>query len=556
MENPIARMPLGREKAGNPWAAIYLASSLGLLLGAFNVSLAESINTAYAIQEIAAQTEAVESLSPASLEKTSRKIPDSVDIPGTQSAVLTVGRELHTTAPIINHELKGDPAQKATTRPSAESHITAPKTAPKYYLELPEPKAALKPSSIGQNDPIPTTATSVPIAPVSPQLEAPVNEQPQPALNPLLLPDPESQPLPLNDDLSPVASTASHALIRVTLGLMVVLGLLLVFAKSVLPRLMARHPEFFERLKQKNQSPKEAELVIPAPLDIPQSILANRQAKKEPPRGRWFASRKQQKTEQGHGSGTGQIQISEKQFNILSSTPLGKDKDLHLVEIMGRQLIVATTPYTVSLIQDLSGTEQPGHSAASNTATTGDPEKMDGHSLHLLPHDFIKPLWVETTRENRTLTEDKIPEMPETMNPHLENPETEQTPCQNLSPLAEEFVMAEDLDDQPPPASQAEFIRAKSNPYNSVPKFSELRYLEIESLGLDLTPEELLFDMENTDALMPEPQIQAEPDGVKAPAVESDLSEHGETAEATSRKLDPSLEGIVMLADYDDVYGY
>jgi hypothetical protein len=39
---------------------------------------------------------------------------------------------------------------------------------------------------------------------------------------------------------------------------------------------------------------------------------------------------------------------------VITSTSLGADKELHLVEIQGRQLVVATTPYTVTLIKELT----------------------------------------------------------------------------------------------------------------------------------------------------------------------------------------------------------
>jgi flagellar biogenesis protein FliO len=538
MENPIVRTSLRGAKASSPLAALYLVSSLGLLSGAFNVCLAESNPATFTMEKIATQTNAVE----------------SVEIPGAQSAVLTVSRELHTTAPIMNHELKGKPPQKTA---APRSSVT-PMTAPKYYLELPEPQSTAKPSPISQNVPMPTPATSVPVVPVSSQLLSPASEQAQPAMSPLLLPDPENLPLVMNADTSPIANAATHALIRVTLGLMVVLGLLLVFAKSVLPRLMARHPEFFERLKQKNQSAKEPQSQDSAPLDIPQAILEKRIAKKEPLKLNWPVSKKQQKLEktQTLGSDTGQIQISGKQFNVLSSTPLGKDKDLHLVEIMGRQLVVATTPYTVSLIQDLTETEQPGTRPANNIVT-GDSEKIDSHPLHLVAHDLTDSLSVEMTQDNGMLSQGQMPETTESQ-PEINcetDGEADQSPCQNLIPLPEEIVMAQDLDDQPPPAPQAEFIRAKSNPYNSVPKFSELRYLNIESPVSGETPE-AYSSVESTNVLIPKTETQAAPEGLETGSLEGDSTSHPEAPEATTRTLSPSLEAIVMLADYDDVYGY
>jgi hypothetical protein len=45
----------------------------------------------------------------------------------------------------------------------------------------------------------------------------------------------------------------------------------------------------------------------------------------------------------------------EEGFHILNSAKIDKSKELHLIEIRGRQLVLATTPYSVSLVTELSG---------------------------------------------------------------------------------------------------------------------------------------------------------------------------------------------------------
>ncbi|MGE0200358.1 MAG: flagellar biosynthetic protein FliO [Candidatus Melainabacteria bacterium] len=59
-------------------------------------------------------------------------------------------------------------------------------------------------------------------------------------------------------------------------------------------------------------------------------------------------------------------------FNIVSKGKLGKEKDLYLVEIGERQLVIATTPYSVSLITELDadGVPVPRRGAAAPQENT------------------------------------------------------------------------------------------------------------------------------------------------------------------------------------------
>ncbi|WP_373533301.1 flagellar biosynthetic protein FliO [Vampirovibrio sp.] len=581
MENRIASTTLSVAKTSAPWAALYLAASLGLLLGAFNSGFAEPGNLSFVIEEIATQPETINpSTAPLNVEQTA-PLPAST-IAGTQSAVLTVSREIHTTAPIMNSAPKGVSSQKSPGNTGAYQRIVPTKPESRYYLQLPEPKTALQPSASSLTDNMPTTATSVPVAPVSPQLLSVPTEEAETGTSPRALPDPENQPLNLNTEQATVSGAATNALIRVTLGLMVVLGLLLLFAKRVLPRLMARHPEFFERLKQKNAPANaltpDTSVSYSAPLDIPQSVLAKQTSKKESLKQNWLGRWKQPQlaTAKAPGSALESLEIQGKQFNLLSSTALGKDKELHLVGIMGRQLVVATTPYTVSLIQDLTETPQAETRPIPNNLNI-EMAEADSAAAEALGSQLqlLGPNGVECLTTDETTATEPIPLEPEpieathvdeadhTFSPEVTSELTSELISESTSELTTEItselthepeavIIAQDLDDQPPPASKAEFIRAKSNPYNSVPRFSELRYLTIETTEVTPMPAEEEVPLpETVQALIAEALQQAQ-----AQRSEIEPSTESPQPPKTSPALRPELESIVVLADYDDVYGY
>jgi hypothetical protein len=181
--------------------------------------------------------------------------------------------------------------------------------------------------------------------------------------------DPESQPLDLSGREHEAAmQTSTGMMLRVTISLVVVLLLLLGFMKRVLPMLMERYPGFFENLKRQNRfgdtPPDEDQDSI---LGLPR--MTRPKARKTSPRPEVFHPEPVQPSPKKHY--LERIGVGDERFNVITSTSLGKGKELHLVEIRGRQLVVATTPYTVSLIKDLSDPEPGAGSGGIEPAVSG-----------------------------------------------------------------------------------------------------------------------------------------------------------------------------------------
>lgn len=189
--------------------------------------------------------------------------------------------------------------------------------------------------------------------------------------------DPEQEPLELYQTQHEAAvQNANGALVRMIVGLLTVLALFAGFAKLMLPKLMERYPTFFENLKRQQHpdaprvpqsstqerppvrrpqpkamrgpEPEEdnathwpTSAVTPTPLETPMPSNHSHSHPQEPGK-RKFLER---------------LSLGGKQFQVMSTTDLGKGKELHLVEIMGHQLVIATTPYTVTLVKDLTASE-------------------------------------------------------------------------------------------------------------------------------------------------------------------------------------------------------
>lgn len=551
-------------KVSTPWMAFYLASSLGLVLGALSISPAEPAPQnpdKVTIEEPRSENGDV-SVIPANE-------PGQVHIPGIQSAVLTVGKEIQTNVQMIN--LDQTQATRNNNKKNVNTNTASSPSKPKYYLELPAPQK----TGITQ-DAIPATASSIPVAPVSPEISNINSDFNTPEINAPDSPDPEAQPLDLTEGGLPATGTATNMMIRVTLGLMVVLGMLLAFSKKVLPRLMDRHPEFFEKLKQQQ--------VTQAPLDIPQTMAEKLAAKKTPRKLNLFGSRNTQKKAEIAQQQPTQLELNGKQFNVLSSTAIGKDKDLHLVEIMGRQLVVATTPYTVSLIQDLTGVEE--QSPSNQTSQIEDTFNIPVTQLNLLENPNHLPqspvIQAEITdmiQANELDTEDLQGTLPKEAQPivfedDLSEPEeiepTFMEALDTLIPQPERIIIAADLDDQPPEVQEPEFIRAKSNPYVSIPVMTELQPLECPEPVFSTQPihsdEPILVATltDETGTLEESPvneitsQQEADPVSSSADTQEEVYLKYLNKQNQTTSIQDAyaALESTIVLNDYDDVYGY
>lgn len=619
MENRVSLPQFGMGKTKAPWMAFYLASSLGLVLGAMSLCLAEPTTPEASTND----NQSIES-GRAEAGNASASEPGQINIPGIQSAVLTVGKEIQTNVQMINLDSAQGNRKKGNTGGTSAK--------PKYYLELPSPQ---KIQGVQNNqDAIPATAGSIPIAPVSTEMAPTGNEAgnlPTPASltesGQLNAPDPETQPLDLTGNEQAATGTATNMMIRVTLGLMVVLGMLLVFSKKVMPRLLARHPEFFENLKQKQSEP--------APLDIPQTIAEKLAEKKAPKKRSLFSVANNQPAKTSVPQQPNTLDLNGKQFSVLSSTAIGKDKDLLLVEIMGRQLVVATTPYTVSLIQDLTGLEAGTEKSSSPTAHTNGvaetlaAEESPTTQLNLLQNPAALPMVTAAPAEEnpplqavletfQTLLPEAALPVETEAEPEIEDNWVEAEPSyteepsymealDTLIPPTERFIIAADLDDLPPETQEpeaiqdarildarilddriqaeltqaeiepAEFIRPKTNAYASIPTMTELQPLEIADALFETAPPAselpgeaiLVASLADESGTLEEVAIQEiEATPVSDPAFDPtqpdepidlkdlDTQNSGEPQNKSLQETYAELENSIVLSDYDDVYGY
>lgn len=118
---------------------------------------------------------------------------------------------------------------------------------------------------------------------------------------------------------------------RIAWSLLGVLALLLGLVKFLLPRLMQCYPAFFERLKQDAALRQEANAKFkPGQKPGARPVKAPKPHEADPP------------------------MVLSEAFSLAGSLPLGKDRALHLVTVQGRQLVIAVTPYAITLLKDLS----------------------------------------------------------------------------------------------------------------------------------------------------------------------------------------------------------
>lgn len=122
---------------------------------------------------------------------------------------------------------------------------------------------------------------------------------------------------------------------RMVISLLAVLLLVFGFTKVLLPKLQQRYPEFFERLRERHEQNQQHQAHV----------------KKARHHDRAHASSSPQKAYLETLSKKTGLQTNE--FNVITSSKISKDKELHLVEIRGHHLVIATTQHTVSLIKEL-----------------------------------------------------------------------------------------------------------------------------------------------------------------------------------------------------------
>lgn len=222
----------------------------------------------------------------------------------------------------VEAEKPEPPKPQATVVSTAQSTqpIAPSETPSQKVIKLPVKEAVSKPAKPAAKPPAQKAAP--PVAPELPDEQLPVanpdDEQvPVTATEPALekIGDEENLPIFLDAEQSQSNGlTPSGLAWRMGIGLLTVLGLFFAFTRWVLPKWAEKF----------NRTPDES-------TDLLGLKKLNRPTKPQLPQG-WKDAR----------------------FNVITSSPLGKDKELHLVEIGGHYLILATSPYTVTLIQDLT----------------------------------------------------------------------------------------------------------------------------------------------------------------------------------------------------------
>ncbi len=70
------------------------------------------------------------------------------------------------------------------------------------------------------------------------------------------------------------------------------------------------------------------------------------------------------------------IDFAKDKITILSTTPLGSNKTLHVIELDGRKMIIGASANSIHLIKDLSENEQPEVQTDNRTITESDVEKF------------------------------------------------------------------------------------------------------------------------------------------------------------------------------------
>jgi len=229
-----------------------------------------------------------------------------------------------------------------------------------------------------------------------------VQSNPEASANPNLE-ESELEPLEADSIKQAAAIQASiNGLLRIFFSLLLVLGMIYGFGKVLLPKLLDRYPDFFERLRESRQwsteMPSQAmnQWNKPSPQQG-QKLSARNQAPDSPKTNKKFnpitalaeqflnatpISVREMRTEPEYRPESGKatvpartepskkgylerLKVAGEYFQVLQTTMLGKGKELHLVELKGKQFLVATTPYTVTLLKDLS---EEGDAPAANAS--------------------------------------------------------------------------------------------------------------------------------------------------------------------------------------------
>ncbi len=233
----------------------------------------------------------------------------------------------------------------------------------KALVSEPVPLAPITVAHLARHKPSKSTPSTTVIEPASP--------------SPKEVVDPESLPLVLNTQTGTnTANGASDAMFRMTVGLLIVLALMTGFAKILLPRLILQYPGFFENLRR-----HAAQSGQPAPLfsvlkpfrdepllaedDLDEAAENESNAPSEATSESVFTRLLTQVFNvKGNTSNVAEVSPPDITFRlpefpamqVLATTELDETRALHLVSVMGRQLVISSAPEGITLVRDLGDT--------------------------------------------------------------------------------------------------------------------------------------------------------------------------------------------------------
>jgi flagellar biogenesis protein FliO len=118
-------------------------------------------------------------------------------------------------------------------------------------------------------------------------------------------------------------------------SILLVLALLWLFAKTVLPALLKRFPVLLGTPQEAGKKPDRSISPLPQAQGTGSLFGFFQQARQKAPLGQ-------------------QLSNNKEQFQVRSMIHLAEGTDLYLVEVQDRQLVIAVTPHSVSLVHDLS----------------------------------------------------------------------------------------------------------------------------------------------------------------------------------------------------------
>ena len=207
-------------------------------------------------------------------------------------------------------------------------------------------------------------ASLPPVASASPIHLEPENNSPSVTTlaPPAVQSEAPAQELKEGDTGIPLASLTRHQdaasdhgidLGQIILSVIGVVAMIVAGLKYGIPFMQERYPLWFQAFQNKYKVSHEGSGETPtslSQLSRPSQNKANTvKASKPMPQGDLNKQQYLMRAYQNQGDPT-----DNHQFDVLSSAQLAKGKDLYLVQIKNRQLVIATTPYSVNLLTEFA----------------------------------------------------------------------------------------------------------------------------------------------------------------------------------------------------------